>query len=60
MCTLFKTGISLWITKIEMYIFVTIYSQLMLEWLTGEVMVHAENKHDSSKYKEIRLGEYSD
>lgn len=23
------------------YVFVTIYSQLVLEWLTGEVMVHA-------------------
>lgn len=41
MCILFKTGISLWITKIEVYVFVTIYSQLMLEWLTGGVMVHA-------------------
>lgn len=55
MCTLFKTGISLWIIKIEMYKFVNTYSQLMLEWLTGE-MVHAENKHYSSKYKGIRLG----
>lgn len=32
-----------------MYIFVNTYSQLMLEWLTGEVMDHAENKHYSSK-----------
>lgn len=47
---------SLWIKKIEMYIFVNTYSQLMLEWLTGEIMVHAENRHYSSKYKEIKLG----
>lgn len=39
-----------------MYIFVNTYSQLMLEWLTGEIMVHAENKHYSSKYKQIKLG----
>lgn len=55
-CTLFKTGISLWIKKIEMYIFVNTYSQLMLEWLTGEIMVHAENRRFSSKNKEIKLG----
>lgn len=28
----------------------------MLEWLTGEIKVHAENRRYSSKYKEIRLG----
>lgn len=39
-----------------MYIFVNTDSQLMLEWLIGEIMVHAENKHYSSKYKEIILG----
>lgn len=32
-----------------MYIFVNTDSQLMLEWLTGEIMVHAENKRYSSK-----------
>lgn len=56
MCISFETGISLWIIKIEMFLFVNTYSQLMLEWLTGEIMVRAENKHDSSKCKEIRLG----
>lgn len=44
-CALFKTGISLWIIKIEMYILVNTDSQLMLEWLTGEILVHAENRH---------------
>lgn len=55
-CTLFKTGISLWIIKIEMYILVNTDSQLMLEWLTGEILVHAENRRYSSTYKEIKLG----
>lgn len=54
--TLFKTGIPLWIIKIEMYILVNTDSQLMLEWLTGEILVHAENRHYSSIYKEIKLG----
>lgn len=55
-CTSFKTGISLWIIKIELYILVSTDSQLMLEWLTGEILVHAENRRYSSTYKEIKLG----
>lgn len=43
---------ALWIIKIEMYIFVNTYSQLMLEWLTGEIVVHAEKKHYSCKCKD--------
>lgn len=34
LCTFFKIGISLWVIKIEMYISINTYSQLMLEWLT--------------------------
>lgn len=54
-CILFKTGISLWTKKIEMYIFVNTYSQLMLEWLTEEIMVQAGNTHYVNT-KEIILG----
>lgn len=42
--------------NVYIYIFVNTYSQLMLEWLTGKIMVHAENICYSSKYNEIRLG----
>lgn len=39
-----------------MYILVNTDSQLMLEWLTGEILVHAENRRYSSTYEEIKLG----